>query len=425
MDQVYIGRQPIFDAGLRLRAYELLYRSCPGCNEARVEQPEQATAQVILNLFMEFGLEHLVGRHDAYVNLPRGFLVGDYPLPFAPRQVVLEVLEDVPVDQPLLEGLRRLRRQGFRVALDDFVLEPSRASLLELAEVVKLDLQALPEGELERQVQTLRRRGLTLLAEKIETPEEFERAKALGFQLFQGFWFARPHVLQRRTLSPNRLSVLRLLARLHDPKAGVGELAEAVSQDVAITYKLLRYLNSAFLGLGRPITSLHHAIVYLGIRNLRNWVTLIAFSTLEDKPAELLVTALVRAKLCELLAPGREDGSPETYFTAGLLSMLDVMMDQPLEELLAQLPLAPEIQAALLRGEGRLGQTLRCVLAYERGDWERLARELPGPSEGSEEQGRAGAEAEACPAQRLPELYLQAVAWADQAMAELNVRAAA
>ncbi len=420
MDQVYIGRQPIFDAGLQVRAYELLYRSCPTCARAAVEEPEQATAQVILNLFMEFGLEHLAGRHDAYVNLPRGFLVGDYPLPFAPRQVVLEVLEDVPVDQALLEGLRRLRRQGFRLALDDFVLDRSHAPLVGLADVVKLDVQALSEPELRRQVQALGGRGLTLLAEKIETPEQFRMAQALGFQLFQGFWFAQPHVLERRTLAPSRLTVLRLLARLHDPRAGVGELAEAVGQDVALTYKLLRYLNSAFLGLGRPITSLHHAIVYLGIRNLRNWVTLIAFSTLEDKPAELLVTALVRAKMCELLAPTREDGAPETYFTAGLLSMLDVMLDQPMDALLEQLPLAPEITSALLRGEGRLGQVLRCVLAYERGEWDALSQEHPHPTKESGTKEEA-----ACPTARLPEAYLEAVAWADRAMAELNVRAAA
>jgi EAL and modified HD-GYP domain-containing signal transduction protein len=209
-----------------------------------------------------------------------------------------------------------------------------------------------------------------LLAEKVETQEEFKFCKELGFDYFQGYFFCKPEIIRGQRTPANRLTILQLLARLQDPEVDMRELETLISRDVALSYKLLRLINSPFYGLPRKVDSLRQALSLLGTRFITTWVSLLILSGIDDKPHELVVTAMVRAKMCELLGKALGRASTETFFTAGLFSALEALMDSPMEEVLKALPLSDDLVGTLLRHEGMFGAALHCVLAYERGEWQ-------------------------------------------------------
>ncbi|MBI5041049.1 MAG: HDOD domain-containing protein [Gammaproteobacteria bacterium] len=301
MQDIYIGRQPIFDRDLNVFAYELLFRSGTQ-NHAGEFDGDQATSQVIVNAFIEIGLDQIVGTHRAFINLTRSFVTSSTPLPFPKDRVVLEVLEDIRPDAEVIASVRSLAEQGYTVALDDFVFNDDLKPLVELAQIVKIDLMALSREQLDEHVRLLRGYNVKLLAEKIETQEEFEHCKELGFEYFQGYFLSKPNIVQSQQLPPNRLAVLQLLSKLQDPESDAGEVEKLVSQDVALSYKLLRYINSAFFALPKKIDSIRQAVVYLGTSAIKTWITLLVVAGLGNKPTELVIQAMQRAKMCELLA---------------------------------------------------------------------------------------------------------------------------
>jgi EAL and modified HD-GYP domain-containing signal transduction protein len=369
MHEIYIGRQPIYNNHLDVCAYELLYRPNNLNNEAGEIDHNHATTQVVLNAFLGFGLEQLVGQKQAFINLPRDFILGTLPLPFDKEHVVLEILEGIEVDDVFLNGVRKLSSEGYEIALDDFIYHQDLRPLVEASNIIKIDFLALPRSDIRVHVNELRKHKVKLLAEKIETHDDFEFARELGFDYFQGYFFCRPKVVTGQSLPSNRLAILQLLAQLQDPNIKVKSLADLVSQDIALSYKLIRGLNSALYALPKPIESIHHAIVYLGLHQIKQWVSLIALSNIPDKPPELMVVGLTRAKMCELL--GEKLGeNKESCFTVGLFSVLDALMDTTMKKALASLPLADNIKAALLRREGNMGRILKCVLTYEEGRWD-------------------------------------------------------
>ncbi len=376
MDDIFVGRQPIYNSKLEVMAYELLYRSNRE-NHAQFLDGDVATTEVIINAFLEMGLEQLVGRHPAFINLSRAFIVGDRPLPLSHKRVVLEVLEDIEPDAELIAAVRKLAQQGYIIALDDFVHRPEFEPLLQLAHIVKVDVMGVEPEVLTRRVEKLRRPTLKLLAEKVETHEQFEHCKQLGFDYFQGYFFCRPNVVQRRVNPANRLVLLGLMAELQHPQTDLQKLEQLVAQDATLTYRLLRYVNSPCVAMRRKIESLRRALVIIGSNTIKNWITLILMTRLDDKPRELMVTALVRAKMCELLGAAHHEQGLDRFFTVGLLSTLDAMLDKPIGELLDGLPLVDETKAALLRYEGLLGSVLKQVLNYEQGAWGELGSELP------------------------------------------------
>ncbi len=402
MEDVYIGRQPIYDRELRVVAYELLFRHRPDIN--RVEQPfdgDLATCQVLVNTFMEIGLERIVGKQPAYINMTRALLMGADPLPFPRERVVLEILEDIEVDGPLVDAARGLAAQGFVLALDDFVYHEATRPLVELAHCVKLDILAMDRDTVRQHVAELRKAPLRLIAEKVETIEDLEFCRELGFDLYQGFFFSKPNIVAGRRIPGNRLALLHLLARLRDPEVEFKELESVISQDVSLSYRLLRLINSAYFSLSRTIESIRQAVVYLGLDAVKSWVGLIAMSGIDDKPHALFNTALVRAKMSELLAPALDLDNPDSAFTIGLFSTLDAMLDLPMSEVLEQLPLTDELGDALRDHTGPYGCMLVCVLAYERGDWDQVnCNDLP--------------------AHVVSEAYLDAIAWADEAERQLS-----
>jgi EAL and modified HD-GYP domain-containing signal transduction protein len=312
-----------------------------------------------------------------------------------PTNIVLEVLETVEVDGALLERLAKLRQQRFMIALDDYTLSKERDALLDLADIVKLDVRALDQQQLRSHAEEVKRRNLILLAEKVETREEHSHLLTLGFDLFQGYYFARPELYSTNTLRPNRLTVLELLAKLSEPEVSISELANLIRNDVAMSVAILRSANAAGMGLKTSVESIDRAVVALGLRTIQNWAGLIALARLNSQPSSLLTTALVRARTCELLAAASGRVNPSGYFTVGLFSLLDVMMETPMQELLEKLPLSDEIKGALRDQSGEHGAALSCMIAMELGDME-------GVKFGSLEIAHAG------------DCFQQAIQWADQ-----------
>ena len=400
MSEYFLGRQPIFDASLNVMAYELLYRDGDVAGSTLIDG-DRATSDVLINSFLEMGLSRVVGDHQAFINFTRSFLLNHDGLPPPSKQLVLEVLEDIAVDQELIDNVGELRRRGYIIALDDFIFREDLRPLVELANIIKIDLRALSRDDVADHLAILRKYPVKLLAEKVETPEEFDWCKAQGFDMFQGFFLCRPRVLRGRRLPANRVNTMRLLAKLQDPAVDVKDLEALVGEDVTMSYRLLRYINSAAFSLRKKIESIRHAIIYLGMREIKQWANMVALSTIDDKPSELMVTCLVRAKMCELFAEVLGQGNKGTAFVVGMFSLLDAMMDVPLEELLESMPLADEITGALLHGTGPFADILSNTLAYERGDWEAI--NCPELSDST-----------------IADLYIQAVEWANVTVKTLH-----
>lgn len=373
MQNVFVGRQPIFDKELNVYGYELLYRAASrSTSSAGMVDGEQATTQTIINTFVEIGLDRLVRDKVAAINLTEKFLLEENKIPFKPNQVILEILEDVPVTPTLVAAVQRLVDAGYTIALDDYLYNPAHAPLIKLAKIIKIDIMALSKEQLETHVRELKKFNIKLLAEKIETPDEFIHCRQLGFDYFQGYFLSKPQIVSGQSLPTNRLTVLNLLAVLHNPDADTADVTEAINTDVATSYKLLKLINSAAFGLQRKIDSIAQGIMLLGRRQLTSWASMLSMSNLDDRPVEILKTAMIRAKMCEVLAEKTGERATESFFTVGLFSALDLLLQRPLPQLLQPLPLSPDIVAALLKFQGRLGQALQCVLAYEVADWPRV-----------------------------------------------------
>jgi c-di-GMP phosphodiesterase len=367
-EDVLVARQPILDRRLEVMGYELLYRTSENLGAADPEHAEQATSRVIADAFGELGLERLVGARPAFVNLTREFLLTVRPLPLAPGRVVLELLEDQLVDDELLEVLREVVGKGFALALDDFVYDESQDPLLELASIVKVDVRALAQEEVFEQFALLRDRGVKTIAEKVETLEEYETYRDAGFDYFQGYFYARPSVVHRQR-------VPEAIGSLGDIQSAGGDfdsVQRVILRDVGLSYRLLRYANSAFIGLPTPVGSVREALVRLGARTVQQWATMLVLAGLPGKPHQLVATALLRARMCQLAVPPRNRHLMDRLFTVGMFSVIDALLDMPMEEALTGLPLDDDVTTALLGGDSVEGDVLKRVLAYERGDFDAL-----------------------------------------------------
>ncbi|ANB02593.1 EAL and HDOD domain-containing protein [Ectothiorhodospira sp. BSL-9] len=360
---IQVGRQAIFDRDLNVFAYELLYRDAQG--DCRITDVDHASSMTLLNAFMEMGLDRLAGPHKAFINLTRHFFVDMPPVPFDRERVVLEILEDVEVDDALLAGVANMREQGFELALDDYAFQPPLKPLLSEVNYIKVEINPDTLPLLPRALPGLRAGGARLLAEKVETREQFEQLKEMGFDYFQGYFFARPVMIQSRRVEENASMVIRLIARLNDPNVPMDEVVSLVSRDPALSYKVLRYVNSSAVGLRTRVHSIHHAVVLMGLQRIRAWATLFVMSGLESRPSEIINLGLLRANLCEHLCRLIGRGTPETAYTVGLLSILDAMIGLSFELFMDELPLADEIKQAITKHEGLYGHLLKDAVALE------------------------------------------------------------
>ena len=367
MSDVFVARQPIFDGQLDLWGYELLFRRA---NEhvAVIHDDDEATSTVVINAFTEIGLETLVGDHAAWLNVSRDFVVSKLPLTLPPKRIVLELLEEQRVDAALLTALAQLRMLGYTIALDDFTWDEEHAPLIDHVGIVKIDFLARDEEAIANDVARLKEHGVRLLAEKVETREAYRKALDLGFDLAQGYFFCEPETVSAPSIAPNRLSVLQLVAALQDPEVSLQAVQQLIGRDIALSFRLLRYINSAFFGLRHEVSSIGRAIALLGLENIKRWSTLTAFAGIDQKPRELISTALVRARFCELAGKYFGERNGDQLFTLGLFSVVDALMECPMAEVLRTIPFPEEMTHALVAGHGTKGQLLDCVFACERGN---------------------------------------------------------
>lgn len=371
----YLARQPIVDAQHQLVAYELLFRDTAHATSARIVDAAAAGIDVISNTLCNMGTDWLLKGKLAFINMDASMLMGDFSALLPPDKVVLEVLETVEVSAEILDRLRAYKQAGFRIALDDYVHTPERADLLPLADYVKLDVLAHSPDSIVGTVKAARQQGAKLLAEKVEKREQFEQYKKLGFQYFQGYYFARPENLTTKVVNPSQAAVLQLMDKVRQ-EADIKHIEEGFKRDVALTFKLLRYINSAAFGLSCEIQSIRHAVSILGYRPLYKWLTLLLATASPSPMAPVLTrTAVTRGRLCELLgAYHLPKAEQDNLFITGVFSMLDALLETPMAQVMERLTLPESVADALLHRTGIYGPILALVEACESADAGRIDR---------------------------------------------------
>ncbi len=403
----FVARQAIFDRELNVWGYELLFRSglSDHCDEV---DGEAATVRVIANGLFEPGFEKLLHGRRATVNFDRSLLVSEMgrQLPMPPGTVI-EVLETVEPDAEVLAACSALRAQGFSIALDDYTGDAMLDPLLEVADLLKIDVLVIPPATQEKILERARARGIRTVAEKVETREEWERARSAGYDYFQGFFFAQPVLVATQQIPAAAHNALGLMREVQGPELDFVRLEQLIKREVGFSHRLLRYLNSAMFTFQGPVSSIRQALVLLGEREIRRWVTLATFSRLgSGKPMELVTQSMIRGRFCEML--GRESGfaADVDVFLLGVFSLLPALLDRPMAQLLEELALAPELAAPLLGQANpgdRLAGLLSLVRAWEAGDWETV---------------RLTASALDISAHTIGKIYVEAVCWADAIAAE-------
>lgn len=374
--QVFLGRQPILDREQQLLAYELLFRNGPitAGNRADILDARQATASVIANAFTEFSVSDALGPYRAFINVDRDFLFSDLIEVLPKEMVVLEILESVDPTPDVLERCEQLCRRGFTLAVDD-VIETSEAhlQLLKLAEIIKVDVLNLDPAALPALIAQLKPLGKKLLAEKVETSEQMTLCLSLGFDLFQGYFFARPTIIAGKKLNPSQLALIRLLGLLMED-AETSEVEQAFKLEPGLTVNMLRLTNSVGSGMSSKITSLRHAITVLGRRQLQRWVQLLIYTNPKGEAQTvnpLLQLAATRGRLMELLAERLHFKNREFAdhaFMVGIMSLMPALLGVPMDEILAQLPVAQRVKQAFNDYSGQHGELLRLVEATEQTD---------------------------------------------------------
>ena len=366
-----VSRQPICDSQRRLFAYRL-----QGSSQTRPQQlldedsSHNDTPELICNLFMDTGLDTIVGNHPAVLRLTRGLMLMDYALVLPANRIILEVADFTSPDAELAEAVEELAAQGYRFALDTCLETESSHSLLEAADILKVNLQACTRANLPEQTARWRQYNATLLAENVNTPDDFAYCQELGFDYFQGHFLGQTETLTLRRSPTNRNTLLNFMTQLIDPRTKSDELAKLISRDLTFGYKLLRLLQTTCVATPDPVTSLAQGIQTLGIKSLLAWSSLMLIAGLDDTPHDLMTTGIVRARMCQLVARGMELEETDTFFFAGWLSSLSDLIETSMPELLSQLPIGADVQRALLQHEGEIGRILHSVLAYESGDWD-------------------------------------------------------
>ncbi|WP_405229102.1 EAL and HDOD domain-containing protein [Lentisalinibacter sediminis] len=377
-----LGRQPILDRSGNTVAYELLFRS-PGGEPFPGDQ--LATARVVTQAFSELGLEAVLGTCRGYINFDAESLYSELPEALPPGRIMLEILESVEITPELVQRCSSLRRQGFRFALDDVTrLDDSHEEILPLVDVIKVDVHEVPTEKLGDIVRAVQRPGMQLLAEKVDTPDRAAQCKRLGFDLFQGFFFARPVLLEGRAADPSRQNLIRLLQQILGDNE-IADIEETVKHLPELGYKLIRLVNSAGMGLRHRVDSLSHALVILGRRRLQRWLQVMLFAQdgNADFPSPLLTLAAARGRLMELMSErlSADPAHADRAFMTGILSLLDTLIGAPLADILAPLPLQEDVREALLWRSGDLGLLLSLTEALERdepGVVERLVGQCDG-----------------------------------------------
>lgn len=394
---VFVARQPIFDQDKQLFAYELLFRS--GTSNVFPEiDGETATSNLLSSSFFTVGIERISAGKRVFINFTEELLRQGTAEMFPAEKIIVEVLENVTPSAEVIDSCRRLIDHGYTLALDDFVYYQNLEPLIELAEIIKIDFRLTSTEDIERIVHDLRSCNCRLLAEKIETYQEFEQALAMGFSYFQGYFFAKPEVLRNKDLPSSHLTVMKLICEINRVELDIDKLDHLINQDVSLSYKLMNYLNSSHFLREKPLSSTREAIISLGVAGVRTFISLIAAGSLAaEKPQELIKTSIIRARFLEQIGVELELNGQD-FFMLGLFSLLDAMLDNSMAAVLEKLPLANEVREALIHHRGQLYCYLLLVEKYESCQWSCVDSQLL---------------AVGIPAARILDFYLDALRIAD------------
>jgi c-di-GMP-related signal transduction protein len=372
----YVARQPIFDRDEKVFGYELLFRD--GLENAFHGDSNEAS-RATLDRTLLMGLDVLCDGRRAFVNCTRDTLIKGLVTLLPSTTTVVEVLESVPADPDVVSACQTLKEAGYMIALDDYVANDPREGLAEMADIIKVEMQLTTEEQQNALIKQFGPWRCRMLAEKIETRAEFVRARDQGFVYFQGYFFRRPEMMNTRDMPANRMNYLRMLQEVSRPDLELPELEKLIKAEASVCYRLLRYLNSAMFGFGSEIHSVRHALSMLGERDVRRWVRLVAaVGAGEEKTSDLVLSALVRGRFGEFLAPRVQHGESD-LFLLGLLSLIDAMMEMPMAEVLEKIPLDHATKAVLLGKPSELRPVFQLMLAHESGEWaaaEELCRSL-------------------------------------------------
>lgn len=398
--ECFVGRQPIFDVNNRVFAYDLLYRSSLE-NRVGMVNRTVATSRVIIDAFVEIGLDNVVGRNRVLLNVDRNFLI-DPDLVFVPAdRVALQIPEDLEPSDEVRAGIEHLQRLGYRIAIGGYSRHSPVASYLPYASIVKVDALDHDDDVLAAELASLASHRVVKVAKRVETGQRRDELVEMGFDCFQGHFLARPEVITGERMPSNRIAVLELVTRIVDPELSGDELAELIAMDASLSLRTLRFVNSPLSGLTNEVESIHHAVVLLGRNIIKSWVMLLAITGLDNNVPELVTTAFVRAKLCERLAAESRLGGTDSFFTVGLFSLMDALMGIPMGRLLDTLPFSADVKQALSQRSGARGAAIACAESLEQGAPE-------------------GAAFESLSGEQIGDLYLEAVNWADSAMASIR-----
>lgn len=405
---MFIARQPIFGRNMEVFGYELLFRGGSNSKTFDGTSSVHATASVLGGLF-ESGIDEIVGDKRAFINFDAAFLQSDLPELIESNRLIIEVLEDVVVDDALIERIKYLKSKGYRIALDDFVEHYDTYPLVPFADIIKYDLMATPLGTLTRAVDKALLEGKILLAEKIETIEVYNEAKAMGFSLFQGYFFSKPAIIGKANhKATTKAQYGRLINELKKEEPSYQILAEIIEKDVNLAYRLMRVISSR--SGDDLIYSIKRALTYLGLKEIERWINILMIQDLgENKPKELMTLSLVRTKFSESIAMicGLKKIKHEASMM-GLFSTIDAMLDQTMADALSDVSLPQSIKDSLIANEGVLMPIFRLVIAYEKGDWDHAAT-LTSAMKIEEE--------------KLYDAYLESVKWAREMVQMMYIKA--
>lgn len=392
-----MARQPILTSDEKVFGYEILFRD--GVEEYFASTDADQASRNTLNTSMLMGLDVLCDGRRAFINCTRDILLKDYIMLLPSEQTVVEVLESVEPDDLVIAACRRLKENGYLIALDDFAVDDPRQTLTDLADIIKVDLRTTTPTEQETMIKRYGPWRCRMLAEKVETREEFLASKKAGFLYFQGYFFRKPETLHVHEIPANQINYLRILQAVSAPELDVRELENVIKGEASLCYRLLRYLNSPTFGFSTEVHSIRHALSILGEREVRRWIRLVAtLGAGQNRPSELVLTALVRARFCELFSSKVPHGESD-LFLVGLLSMMDAILEVSMERVLESVPIDRESKAVLLGGASPLRPLYQLLLAQESGEWQ-SAKELASQLRLSDDE--------------VAQTYLQSLQWAQE-----------
>lgn len=405
-DRIFVARQPIFTAEMKIWGYELLFRH--GETQSAVfTDGDQATTQVIADGFA-LGVRGMGGKIKALINFPRNVLLGQAPYVLPSERCVVEILETVLPEDDVMAACRELKANGYTLALDDFVGDPGFEPLCEIADIIKVDILGKTPGEVMAIVKGLKGYKAHLLAEKVENIDMFNVCKRLGFEYFQGYFFSKPEIVPGRKLSASQSTKIKLLKELNESEAELSRLVEIIQTDLSISYRLLKYINSARFSLRGKIESIQRAVNMLGRQNLRQWLQVVILSDVNstDKGQELVRMSVLRGRFLQLLATaGPTPFSPDSMFVMGFFSVLDAILDQQMEQVLEEISLDPDIKATLVDPHGEHADWIELLNELDRGSWAGL----------EEKAGHMG-----IPMELIDNVAIEAAMWTDEVMGEAS-----